>query len=159
MKIRYPSCEKTIEIDSPWTKQNVKRIARRSYISLSSSIVSCSRTSDMVLIEVARCIRRGMKAICSERHDSVLRDTYEGVKRFSWKTVWLELLKNMPTLVKLLVAILSKRKRSNDVISSLIVCMILKQRLGKMALVQRVISILLYGNVCHKQVSFSKTII
>ena len=158
MKIRYPSCEKTIEIDSPWTKQNVKRIARRSYTSLSSSIVSCSRTSDKVLTEVARCIRREMKAICSERHDSVLRDTYEGVKRFSWKTVWLELLKNMPTLVKLLVAILSKRNQSNDVIS-LIVCMILKQRLGKMALVQRVISILLYGNGCHKQVSFSKTII
>ena len=41
----------------------MKRIARRSYTSLSSSMVSCSHTSDRVLTEVACCIRREMKEI------------------------------------------------------------------------------------------------
>ena len=43
-----------------------------------------------------------MKDISSDAYDSCLRDTLEAVKHFSWETVWLELLKKMPTLMSLL---------------------------------------------------------
>ena len=134
--------------------KNVKRIARRNYTSLSSSLASCSRTSNKVLMDVARGIRKEIKGICSENHNSVLRDTYEGVKHFSWETVWLELLKQVPTLIKLLITILPDHKQSRNVVC-LIVCIMLKKSLGKMGLVQRVLSILLYGNRCNKQVSYN----
>ena len=78
MKVSYPSGGKTITIIT-WTKENVKCIARKSYSSLSSSLVSSTRTA-----AVARCIKKEMKVIISTNHDSIIRDTYEAVKHFSW---------------------------------------------------------------------------
>ncbi len=43
-----------------------------------------------------------MKQIASMDHDSILRDTIEAVKHFSWETVSLELEKKVPTLMSLL---------------------------------------------------------
>ena len=80
----------------------------------------------------------------------MLRDTDKGLKCFSWKAVWSELYSNVPNLVKFLSLIL---RGSPTRLICLIVVVILKYRVPKMALVQRVISTLLYGNGASKQVS------
>jgi len=151
VKVGYPSGDKSIDVTSPWGKKNVKRIVRKSYASLTSSVVSSPRTSDLVISNICHTIHREMKNICSLSHDSILRDSHERVKHFSWQTVFLELKSNMPTLIKLLAAIIPDHKSKSMI--CLIACMLLKKRLGKMSLVQRAISILLYGNGCSKQVA------
>ena len=149
MKVGYPSGDKTVYVHSPWGRKNVKRIIRKNYASLSSCFVSSPRTSDLVISNVCQTIHKEMKNICSISHDSIIRDTHEAVKYFSWQTIFLELKNNMPTLMKILGALIPDHKNSKGIIC-LIACMILKRRLGKMSLVQRAISILLYGNGCSK---------
>lgn len=94
-----------------------------------------------------------MKGICSDEHDSILRDTYEGVKHFKWSRFFDELVQKMPFLIKLLVSLVGGSDDSKRMILvSVIASMLLKNRFSKMGLLQRVISILLYGNGCSKQV-------
>ena len=129
----------------------MKRILSGSYQALSSDIVQSPRTADKVLDEVSRRIRDEMKHVCSSSHDSILRDAHEGIIHFSWDTVWVELSQQLPTLIKILIMILPNYKDNKNIIC-MIVCMLLKKRLNKVSLVQRVLSILLYGNGCSKQV-------
>lgn len=90
-----------------------------------------------------------MKKICKLDHNSILRDDIEGVKHFSWETIWLELERHVPTLLALIKKLLS---RPNKPLTCFIISQILKQRLPCMGLVQRAISVLLYGNGASKQV-------
>ena len=83
-------------------------------------------------------------------HNSILRDSHEAVKNFSWETIWLELQLKVPTLVNLLEQLLPK---SSKHLLCFIICTILKKRSPHMALMQRTISIMLYAKGCNKQVN------
>lgn len=52
--------------------------------------------------KLALKIREEMREISYESHDSVLRDSVDAVKQFSWETVRLELMQKTPTLMLLL---------------------------------------------------------
>ena len=73
----------------------MKRVAQERYTSLASSLTISERTSDIDILQVARKIRAEMKHICSTDHSSIIQDSHEAVKRFSWETIWLELLGNV----------------------------------------------------------------
>ena len=93
-----------------------------------------------------------MKEISSDSHDSILRDTVEAVKNISWETVRLELLEKMPTLMTLLAHITGKSSQ-NAPLLCLIGSMILKSQHQHMGLVQRAISVMMYGYGTSKQVN------
>ena len=95
-------------------------------------------------------IRSEMAIICSAQHNSFLRDSHEGVKKFSWESIWLEFKAHVPTLYKLISGFLPK---ADDRFISFVIALLLKKRSKHMSLVQRVISTLLYGNSAKKQVS------
>ena len=99
------------------------------------------------LLQVANKIKSEMKAVSSDAHDSILRDTVEGVKHFSWETVWLELSKNMPTLISLLSQIVRQGRPLISFLSS----QLLKSRHQRLCLVQRAISVMMFGNGAAKQ--------
>ena len=46
-------------------------------------------------------IKKEIKKVCKLDHNSILWDDIEGVKQFSWETVWLKLQRNVPTLYSL----------------------------------------------------------
>ena len=46
-------------------------------------------------------IKKEIKKVCKLDHNSIMRDDIEGVKQFSWETVWLKLQRNVPTLYSL----------------------------------------------------------
>ncbi|XP_019858884.1 PREDICTED: uncharacterized protein LOC109587103 isoform X2 [Amphimedon queenslandica] len=103
-----------------------------------------------LLQELICQMQREMKHICSQSHDSILRDTKGDVtvKQFSWETVWDELHRNIPTLISVLVDL-----ADGDVpLTCFIASMLLKKRLPKMCLVQRATSILLYGNGANTKI-------
>ena len=86
----------------------------------------------------------------SDDHGSILRDTNEAVKRFSWETVILELQQNVPTLIKFL-QLLVPRPLERKPLISFIASLLLKTR-HQLCLVQRAVSVMLYGNGVGKQV-------
>ena len=90
-----------------------------------------------------------MNEICSTNHYSILRDSYEAVKRFSWESIWLEYQAKVPTHFALLTGLLPKAEKR---FIAFVVSLLLKRRCKHMSLVQRVISLVLYGNAAKKQV-------
>ena len=129
----------------------VKRLARRHYASLASSMVKSASTSTKIVKEVVRKIKAEMRAIRSEKHDSILLDTQEALKNFSWETVVLELQNKTPTLMHLLQNLVANPSRNKPLVC-LMASQILKQRYPKLGLVQRAVSAFLYGKGTSKQV-------
>ena len=150
---KYDSGYRYVNVHSSWKAENVKRVVRGSYHALSSSIVNADCTKDIVLADVVRNLKQEMKHICSSNHDSILLDNHEAIKHFSWETIWMELNKEVPTLMKLLTGITSSSLENKPMLC-LIASMILKSRYSRMALAQRAISVFLYGNGVPKQVCF-----
>ena len=97
---------KTVDVDSPWRQENVKRVMRGSYISLTSSVVQSAQTADQVVLQLCRKIKEEIKLITSNEHNSILRDNHEGVKNFSWENIWKEVVTNIPTLVKIITSLI-----------------------------------------------------
>lgn len=138
----YDSHEKTYLLKSPFMEENTLRMVRKSYKTLSTSLIKSEQMGASLLQELIWQMQREMKHICSlQSHDSILRDTKEDVtvKQFSWEIVCDELYRNIPTLISILVDL-----ADGDVpLTCFIASMLLKKRLPKMCLVQRATSILL----------------
>ncbi len=115
-------------------------------------MVKSTPTSTKVVTEVARKIKAEMKGIRSHQHDSILLDTVEAVKNFSWDAVILELQHKMPTLMHLLSSLVTNPSRKKPLLC-LLASQVLKQQYPKLCLVQRAVSVLLYGNGTNKQVT------
>lgn len=121
---------------------------------MASTLVNSPRTSESVITNISLRIKREMKAISSDAQDSVLRDTIEALKHFSWETVWLELNQNIPTLMSLLSQLIPNPTEHKPLLC-FVASQLLKSRHQRMGLVQRAISIMLYGHGTAKQVSLN----
>ena len=75
----------------------------------------------------------------------------ESVKQFSWEAVHEELAKHLPTLMVLLSNLIPKSVEQKP-LECLIASQLLKCRHPEMALVQRAVSVMMYGNNVQKQV-------
>ena len=153
MKIKWPSKERNHIIHTPWRRKCIKQLTRKNFRSFSGTVLSSSQTSDLIIKQLASRLRSEMKEISSENHSFILRDSHDGIRFFKWDRLFCELSTMMPTLIKLLLALVCDKSNTKRII---LVCFIasilLKKRLGKMALLQRAVSVLLYGNGCTKQV-------
>lgn len=99
-----------------------------------------------------KLIKKEMKVICSESHDSILWDCNEGIRFFKWERLFKEMCDQMPTLTTLLLFLVSGKDDTKRIILVCVLsCMLLKNRFRKMGLLQRIVSVLLYGNGCSKQ--------
>ena len=107
------------------------------------------QTRPYIVAEVAKSIKVEMKNICSLAHNSMLRDQNKQLKSFSWENLLVEFEQNVPTLILVLRYLLPK---ADGKLLSFIVAIMLKQRCKHMSLVQRVISVVLYGNATQKEV-------
>lgn len=128
-------------------------LGRRNYTAAASGFTNSQCLSDHILKSVALQVRHKMTQICSEKHNSVLRNpTAKNIEEFNWKKVCAELQATVPTLFKLLSSILPKAEERFLV---LVICMLLKKRCKFMSLVQTVMSTLLYGQSAKKQVNLN----
>ena len=95
-----------------------------------------------------------MKDISCASHASVLQNSLEVIKQFKWKTVKLELEQKTPTLMSSLSQLVGRASEQSPLIC-LLVSMIIKSRHNHMGLVQKAVSIMLYGYGTAKQVRFA----
>lgn len=119
---------------------------------MASTMVNSPTMLRAVIKKLAIKVKAEMKSISSVPHDSILRDQFEALKHFNWDTIILELLKKLPTLMSLL-AYLVPRPMKRKPLLCLLASQLLKARHQHMGLVQRAISIMMYGNGSSKQVS------
>ena len=96
-------------------------------------------------------IRGEMKQLFSSSHDSILMDSVEAVKHFHWDTVLLEYKRMVPTLILLLESLLPK-PANKQIFVCFVTSLLIKCCHQRMCLVQRAVSIMLYGNGSSKQV-------
>lgn len=123
-------------------------MARKSYPSLAKSVVETylKYTVDAL----ANKVNEELSQICSSNTNSILKQHCDGTN-FSWERIWIELEQQLPTLHIFFTSIV-KDVTSQKPLICMIISMILKHRYQKIAYVQGVISVLLYGNSTHKQV-------
>ena len=146
--INYPSGSRRFTI-TPSRKEPVKRLAKRSYPSVASSVVE--RYSDETLRAVGRKIQEEITFICSDKANSILKGDKEHILNFSWARIFADLKSHVPSLVKLLQFI-NPKAADNDALISVWIAMMVKCRNDKLSLIQRIFSIFLYGNGVHKEV-------
>ena len=108
----YPSGTKLFPIKTPTRKAGIKQYTRHCYQAVAATAVKSAPTSDKVMREVARKIKKEMNDIATSEHDSILRDTVEAVKHFSWDTVTIELQMKTPTLMQLLHSLVRNPAKS-----------------------------------------------
>ena len=102
LTVKHPSGEKNVDIELPWQQENVKRVARRSYSVLTSSIIQSPRTSDKVICQVPHVINNEMKTTSLLEHNSIMWCSHKTLKEFPCEMIWVELVKSAPTLMKFL---------------------------------------------------------
>ena len=102
VNVQYNCGRKNYYIRTPWRKKAVRLARRRDSMFTSAPLTSIAGRKSTISA-VARAVQEELNVLCSTNHDSILRDSIEAVKHFSWETVWLELCKMLPTLVSLLM--------------------------------------------------------
>lgn len=136
---------------TPVRKHGIQRLARRSYKSMTSAMLSSSQSLKSTVVGLSRKILVEMRELSGDSQDSILRDTVEAVKNFHWDTILLEYQKMVPTLMLLLESLVPKCRMRNPFIC-FVASLLIKSRHQRMGLVQRAVSVMLYGNGSSKQV-------
>ena len=134
---------------TPTRKKVIRSLSRRSYKAATSSFSELPQAKNYLLKGFVHIVDKEIKTICSRKHNSILRESHENIKRFSWERIWSELDEKVPTLLKFIQCLLPKSERK---FMSFLICAILKKRCMQMSLVQRAISFLLYANGTNKEV-------
>lgn len=138
-------------IRTPSRKKVISSITRKSFHASAAAMLRSPRFMKSIAIKLALKIRGEMKRLSSTTHNSILRDSNEAVRQFHWETVRLELHRNVPTLMNILSLLVGPSEKHYPLLC-LLGSMILKARHQHLCLVQRVVSIMLYGNGTAKQV-------
>ena len=82
LKVKVSYGNKDVEYNiTPTRKKQVKRLARKSYTSLVSSMVKSDSTSSKVITELSRKIKHEMQEFSSVKFDSILNDMYAALSQ------------------------------------------------------------------------------
>ena len=136
-------------IDTPVRRHTIKQVVHRRYTTVASRLVQGSVCLENVLTSLGRIVRSELRQLSLLENNSILRDSVNAVKCFSWDKLFSEFQSKLPTLVKFFRRVFPQ---CNHKVVCFIISQLVKQRSPQMALAQRVISVLMYGNGASKQV-------
>ena len=100
----------------------------------------------------AKIVMKEIQEMCSLKDGSAFRELNEGVQKFNWDILWIELARKAPTLLQFYRQLFRGAPKA---LICFAISLIIKWRSSKMGLVQRVISTVLYGNGANKQVNLN----
>ena len=143
--------EKKYSVKTPSLTSAIKHFFRKSYKSLGDDILDSPVKRWALQMQLVLRITREMPDLSSCKHDSILRDNVQAVKKFSWEAVWLDLRRKMPSFMSLQYKPVPKPESRLALICK-IASQLLKCRHRQICLVQRAVSVMLYGNGTSKQV-------
>ena len=129
----------------PSRVEAASKLARKSYPPFAKRVVE--NFSADTTKAFAGVVKEEIKVVCSDDANSSLRS--DDVLEFSWENMWEEYETHLPRLSLFLRNIIPA---DNLNVICMIISMIIKCRYPKMCLIQKVISLYLYGNAVHKKV-------
>ena len=97
--IKYPHGVRNYKLNTPFRRSGTRQFIRGNYGKFAHSLVEKDALCNHMLNALSSKIKKEMRKVCKLDHYSILKDDIEGVKHFSWETVWLELQRDVPTLV------------------------------------------------------------
>ena len=140
---------------TPSRKKLGKAVARKSKQKIARECLKDRATKQYTLKEVNKLIQTEIHSVCSFEANSIMKSqSVEVLKEFEWSKILHELAERAPTFLAILRGVTKTRKPRNNTNAVICICaaILLKHRFGKMSLVQRVISLLLYSGHVSKQV-------
>ena len=119
-----------------------------------ASLLQAKETQAALMTSLEKSLDREMKEIRKLNTASIFMDSQEALVSFNWEMIWLELKRHAPTLLSIISVLLpSSEVEKHKPVVCFIAAMVLKHRYKHLSLVQRAVSILLYGNGTSKQVN------
>ena len=140
---------------TPSRKKLAKSIARGSRYSLAVQAWEDLKIRKYILKLICVTLKREINTMCSDKTKSLLREQApDCLQNFNWSQLELELGTYAPTLPCLLDACFSTRVLRQNRTYMLCMCasLMLKNRRPSMSLLQKIVSVVLYGGHCSKQV-------
>lgn len=150
---------KTYEL-TPSRKHIGKAVARGRRQSVAIECLKEHSTKRYPLKRIGMLVRNELVVLCSDSTNSILRQqSVSELKEFNWKKLLSELENKAPIFLTILCECThTRRPRSNrDDVMGMCAAILLKHRFPKMSLVQKIMSLVLYGGHSGKQVSCSET--
>lgn len=140
-----------------------RSVGRRDRASIARQVVTDQKLLKKTVPLIGRIMAGEMKSLCSQKTASILRNTDPSIlESFSWKQLTEELCKIAPCTTELLTKSLTcfrsrrsmegPRHTNIDAIVGLCCSLLGRARNQSLNLVQRLISVLLYGGHANKQV-------
>lgn len=138
----------------PQRKHLGKAVARRSKTAIAAECMKDRAVQKHILKLVGKMVHAEIKKFCSHSANSILkRDDPQCIKTFSWESFNCEISKFAPVLKSILQATCKTRVSSTNFNVVMCVCVaLLRNRDPRMNLIQKIISLLLYGGHSSKQV-------
>ena len=118
---------------------------------MSSFMLQSRKGAGAAMSSLKNMIEREVKGLRKLNKSTMFLGGKESLTDFCWDNVWLELHRYAPTLMDVL-SVLVLDPTDNKPMVCLVAAMVLKQRYKHFSIVQRAISLLLYGNGTWKQV-------
>ena len=141
------------EIETPARRYNVKRLVRKSYPSLIASFVGNPAYRRIVVVELARTIKREIRAYTAAKYKE--RDA-KAVASWSWHELMSDLTHYAPMLMSVLGRTVKNPSQSTPFLCT-VASMLMKKWSNTNSLLQQAVSVLLYGNGATKSVSIMYT--
>ncbi len=147
---------------TPSRKHIGKAAARGSRKAVANESMKDPVTRRYILEKVGRILRSELAAMCADMTASVLRSqSVEDMKGFTWDRLLNEQEVNAPVLLNILQSCTRTRKLRPNRKAIVGVCasIFLKHRFSKMSLLQRILSLVLYGGHSGKQVKIKQQLV
>lgn len=141
---------------TPTRKHIGKAVARGRRQSVAIECLKEPSTRKHLLKRIGMLVRNELIALCSDSSNSILRQQcVSELKEFTWKKLLSELENKAPVFLTILRECThTRRPRSNrDAVMGMCAAILLKHRFSNMSLVQKMMSLVLYGGHSGKQVS------
>ena len=141
---------------TPSRKKIGKAVAHGSKKALAKQCMEDPVTKRHLFDLVGLSLRREMKVMVSDSTNSLLKSQeVERMKSFSWASVLDELTNNTPTLLFFLHECTNTKKNHPNTLAIIGACaaILLKHRLNRMSVFQKMVSIVLYAGHTSKQVT------
>jgi len=132
---------------TPVRKPFALSLSRRSYNACSEKAVNSNSFQEPIIDSLAFKARKEME--CLNSQPSLLKDSPKALEKFSWNSLILELKETVPTLWSFLESLLPNVKQK---FICFVISMLVKMQCMHLCQVQKVVSMLLYGNGVHRQV-------
>lgn len=140
---------------TPQRKHLGKAVARRSKKAVAVECMKDDVVQKHILKLVGKMVHTEIKKFCSDSANSILkRDDPQCIKTFSWESFNSEISKFSPVLKGIFQATCKRRmsKTNFNVVLCVCVSLLLRNRNPRMNLIQKIISLVLYGGHSSKQV-------